>query len=315
MPTTNYGLSAKGFKRKRLPEIIQSLNNRVSDILGVQIETGANSIFGQLHGVYAYEIANLWELAENTYNAMYPNTAQGISLSNSAGLAGIRQITAEKSTLYATCFGTEGTTIPYGAQISSLENPAMIFSCNDTQAVISKGAASTVQCSISSAVVEGATYFITMDGTQKSYTALSGDNKTAVLTAISSQFSFDDRTLSIANDVLTIAMNDAKETFAISTSANITVSNIGSPVEFVSNVAGEVNPAIGTLTNIVTAYTGWSSVTNQSAAVVGRNNEQDISLRQRWSASVFDRASAMVEAIQAAIYTNVTGVTSATVFV
>ena len=56
MPTINYGLSAKGFKRKRLPEIIQSLNNRVSDILGVQIETGANSIFGQLHGVYAYEI-------------------------------------------------------------------------------------------------------------------------------------------------------------------------------------------------------------------------------------------------------------------
>ena len=26
MATINYGLSAKGFKRKRLPEIIQSLN-------------------------------------------------------------------------------------------------------------------------------------------------------------------------------------------------------------------------------------------------------------------------------------------------
>lgn len=314
MATINYGLSAKGFKRKRLPEIIQSLNNRVSDILGVQIETGSNSIFGQLHGVYAYEIANLWELAENTYNAMYPNTSQGVNLSNAAGLAGIRQITAEKSILYATCFGTEGTTIPYGAQISSLENPAMIFSCNDTDAVISKGAASTVQCSIPSAVSIGATYSITMDGTQKSYTAASGDTKSTVLTAISSQFEFDDRSFTVANDVLTVAMDDASKAFAISTSNNITVSNIGAPVEFVSNESGAINPALGTLTNIVTAYTGWASVTNQAATIVGRNDEQDISLRQRWSASVFDRASAMVEAIQAAIYTNVTGVTSATVY-
>ena len=313
MATINYGLSAKGFKRKRLPEIIQSLNNRVSDKLGVQIQTGANSIFGQLHGVYAYEIANLWELAENVYNAMYPNTAHGVNLSNAAGLAGIRQITAEKSTLYATCFGIEGTQIPYGAQISSLVNPAMIFSCNETTAVISSGRASTVQCVIPSAITASTVYSITIDGTQGSYTADGSETKTAVLTAIASQFSFADRVLVVSNDALDVVMDDATKTFAI-TASNITIQNIGSPVEFISNTAGAVDPNLGTLTNIVTAYTGWNSVTNQAATVVGRNDEQDISLRQRWSASVYDRASAMVEAIQAAIYANVTGVTSVIVY-
>lgn len=84
-----YGLSREGFRRKRLPEIISSMNSRLADRLGVEIQTGSNSLFGQLVGVFAYEIADLWEMAQDSYNAMYPNTASGVSLSNAAGLAGI----------------------------------------------------------------------------------------------------------------------------------------------------------------------------------------------------------------------------------
>jgi len=314
MATVNYGLSAEGFKRKRLPEIITSLNDRIADKLGGAIETTPNSIFGQIHGIYGFEIANLWELAENIYNAMYPSTAQGVSLSNAAGLAGIKQITAEKTIVKATCFGTEGTLIPYGAQISSSRNAAMIFSCDETNAVISADKANTVSCTLDSEPVAGVMYSITMDGIQKTYTAASGDNKTTVLTALAAQFTFGDRTLAVVNDVLTIAMLDAESTFAISFGAGISVSSLGSPVEFISEATGAVSPSVGELTNIITAYTGWSSVRNDAPAVVGRDDETDIALRQRWNASVYDRASAMVEAIQAAIYANVPGVLSAIVY-
>lgn len=314
MATVNYGLSPEGFKRKRLPEIIESLNNRVADKLGVPIQTGANSLFGQLHGVYGYEIANLWELAENVYNAMYPNTAQGTSLSDAAGLAGIRLITAEQTILKATCYGTENTTIPYGAQISSSEHPAMIFFCNETMAKITKSAADIVRCIIPANVSVGVQYSLTIDGVQKLYKAVSGDTKAMVFSALASQFSFTDRTLTINNDTLTISMDDMTKTFAVSTSANITIDLLGSPVEFVSETSGAVAPAIGELTNIITAYTGWDSVSNEAEAIVGRDNETDIALRQRWNSSVYDRASAMVEAIQAAIYAQVTGVFSCTVY-
>ena len=60
-----YGLTKDGFRRKRLPEILADINKRVADRLGVEIQTGSNSLFGQLHGVYAYEIADLWEQAED----------------------------------------------------------------------------------------------------------------------------------------------------------------------------------------------------------------------------------------------------------
>ena len=109
MPEIKYGLTRDGFKRKRLPEILDSLNKRVADKLGMEIQTGSNSIFGQLHGVYAYELSDLWELAQNVYNAMYPNTAEGVSLSNAAALAGITLIDAERSSLVATCYGDNGT--------------------------------------------------------------------------------------------------------------------------------------------------------------------------------------------------------------
>ena len=112
-----YGLSPEGFKRKRLPEIIDSLVQRTSDRLGISIQSGANSIFGQLYGIIGYELADIWEQTENVYYAMYPNTAQGTSLTNSASLTAIQPITAEQSVILCNCKGTPGTIIPANSQI------------------------------------------------------------------------------------------------------------------------------------------------------------------------------------------------------
>ena len=114
-----YGLSPQGFKQKRLTDIIQSMNSRIADQLGVQISTEANSVFGQLIGVFSYEIADLWEQTAQVYGAMYPHTASGVSLDNASALAGITPISAEKTTVVCTCYGTNGTQIPYGSQIAS----------------------------------------------------------------------------------------------------------------------------------------------------------------------------------------------------
>ena len=118
MAETKYGLTAEGFKRKRLPDIIKSINARLSDALGTKIQTSSNSVLGQLVGVFSYEISDLWEQAENGYNSMYPSTAHGVSLSNAAGLAGLQLIPAENTKIVATCFGSELTEIPYNAQIT-----------------------------------------------------------------------------------------------------------------------------------------------------------------------------------------------------
>lgn len=305
MATVNYGLSEKGFKRKRYPEIIQSLNDRVSDQLGIQIQTGTNSVFGQLHGVYGYELSDLWAQAEHIYKSMYPSTAEGDSLSNAAGLAGILQIEAEQTTLVATCYGSEGAEIPYLAQISDKNNT---YSCTDVYKTISADRASYIAIIMEDDPVIGKVYVLTIDSEAHSYTASAGETKTQVLVGLYSQFSFTDRTGSTINDVLVIIMNDETETMQVRVE-NLDIQTIGSPFNFACDKAGAIKPSIGKVTQIPLAYPGWSSVSNNVPAAVGRDAETDIALRQRWSSSVFARSMAMVDSIAAAVYQNVNGVT------
>ena len=310
MAEIKYGLSATGFKRKRLPEIIQAIHSRISDSLGLTTQIHSNSVLGQIVGVFSYEIADLWEQAENSYNAMYPSTAQGVSLSNAAGLAGIQLIDAEFTTLVATCFGANGTEIPYNAQITDGTNT---YSCTDVYAQIDSARACVVGVKLAGAVAEGTSYSLTIDDITQTYTAVSGDSATNVLVNLSALFSFTDRTMAVNNDALLITMNDQSQTMNVIPGGNLTLSTIGSPFNFKADTVGALSPNIGSITQIVTSYAGWDSVENNVQAVVGRDAETDISLRQRWGASVYDRASAMVEAIRAALI-QTDGVTFAIVY-
>lgn len=310
MAEIKYGLSSTGFKRKRLPEIMQAINSRISDTLGLKTQIQSNSVLGQIVGVFSYEIADLWEQAENGYNAMYPSTAQGVSLSNAAGLAGIQLIEAEFTTLVATCFGANGTEIPYNAQITDGTNT---YSCTDVYAQIDSARACVVGVKLAGAVAEGASYSLTIDGITQTYTAVSGDTATNVLVSLSALFSFTDRTITVNNEAMLITMNDQSQTMNVIPGDNLTLSTIGSPFNFKADVAGALSPNLGSITQIVTSYAGWDSVENNVQAVVGRDAETDISLRQRWGASVYDRASAMVEAIRAALI-QTDGVTFAIVY-
>ena len=310
MVETKYGLSATGFKRKRLPEIMQAINARISDTLGLKTQIQSNSVLGQIVGVFSYEIADLWEQAENGYNAMYPSTAQGVSLSNAAGLAGIQLIDAEFTTLVATCFGANGTEIPYNAQITDGTNT---YSCTDVYLQIDSARACIVGVKLAGAVAEGTSYSLTIDGVTQAYTAISGDSATNVLVGLSALFSFTDRTITVNNEAMLITMNDQSQTMNVVPGNTLVLSTIGSPFNFKADTVGALSPNIGSITQIVTSYAGWDSVENNVAAVVGRDAETDISLRQRWGASVYDRASAMVEAIRAALI-QTDGVTFAIVY-
>lgn len=310
MPENKYGLSATGFKRKRLPEIISSINARIADTLGKPIQISSNSVLGQIVGVFSYEIADLWEQTENTYNAMYPSTAQGVSLSNAAGLAGIQLIDAEYTTLFATCGGSQNTEIPYGAQIT---DGTYTYSCTDVYKQIDAGRACIVGVKLAGAVSDGTDYALTIDGITQTYTAVSGDTATSTLVNLAALFTFTDRTLSVNNEVLLITLNDQSGTMNVIPGTALTISSIASPFNFKCDTVGAITPPIGTVTQIVTSYAGWDSVENNVAAVTGRDAETDISLRQRWGASVYDRASAMVEAIRAALI-QVEGVTFAIVY-
>lgn len=305
----DYGLSAEGFKQKRLADIIQSMNSRIADQLGVQISTEANSVFGQLIGVFSYEIADLWEQTAQVYGAMYPHTASGVSLDNASALAGITPISAEETTVVCTCYGTDGTTIPYGSQISSASNSNIVFQCTDSNAVISSTSACDVGITIES--VSAGTYTVTIDGTPHSYTADGSETIAQVLTAIGSTIT--EVTANVENDVLELVESNQQNTFAVAISNNLVFERIGSPVTFECTQEGAITPAIGDLTDIVTTYAGWDAVSNNVPANTGREAESDTALRQRWNNSLYTRSVGMTDSIASALLT-LNGVTSAYVY-
>lgn len=314
MADIKYGLSETGFRRKRLPDIRTALLNRLSDAVGLKVSGASNTLLGQLVGVFSYEIADLWEQVENVYNAMYPSTAVGDSLSNAAGLAGILTQAAQKSTLVITCYGSDGAAVPYGAQIASTLDASMTFSCMDGDAGISARRACAAEVKVSS-VIPNAAYGLTLDGKHHTYMAKADDQENDILEELSRLFSYTDRTISVNDEAKTlfIAMKNQANTFSIAVDGSLVLDRIGSPIHFAADTAGPLNPGIGEVTQMISTYTGWTAVSNNLPAAVGRNAETDISLRQRWDRSVYGRSMTMADSILEALY-RTEGVTVAKVY-
>lgn len=116
---SDYGISSEGFKRKRLDQLLEELNDEVKAIFGDNFNVSPESPDGQINGVVSESNANLWEIAEDSYNAFNPSAATGNSLSNLVQLNGITRLPATSSRVQLSLTGTAGTVIPIGSLVST----------------------------------------------------------------------------------------------------------------------------------------------------------------------------------------------------
>lgn len=226
---SEFGISAEGFKRKRLDQLLAELNDEVKSIFGDNFNVSPESPDGQVNGTISESNANLWEIAEDSYNAFNPSAATGVTLSNLVQLNGITRLSATSSRVQLTITGTANTTIPVGSLVST----------SDT-------------------------------GTQ------------------------------------------------FSTEIEVTLDGAGNGVVFANAfqdgqpLTGPVIALVGTVTEIDTPITGWSTVTNLADAQEGTNEETDVELRSRRERSVAKDAQAIIDAIFSAVR-NIDGVTQTVV--
>lgn len=103
------GLSATGFVGKTLEEILADLVAAERAAFGNEVNTTSASVLGQLNGIFADALRKTWELAELVWDAQYPDTATGRSLTLISALTGTTRLAATKSTVTATCTLTAGT--------------------------------------------------------------------------------------------------------------------------------------------------------------------------------------------------------------
>lgn len=119
---SDFGISSTGFKRKRLDQLLEELNDETKAIFGDNFDVSAESPDGQINGTISESNANLWEIAEESYNAFNPSAATGVTLSNLVQLNGITRLPATSSRVGLTLSGTPGTIIPAGNLVSTSDS-------------------------------------------------------------------------------------------------------------------------------------------------------------------------------------------------
>ena len=125
-----YGVTATGFNRKRLEDVLEELEADVRakfSAYGEAVNVAEDSLLGILLGIMAERIATLWELAEAVYNSQYPDTASGVPLDNVASVTGISRNAATYSSVALVLYGDTGTLVPSGSMVSMENDPSVVF--------------------------------------------------------------------------------------------------------------------------------------------------------------------------------------------
>ena len=115
------GVTEQGFTVKSAAEITADLNAKFVGTFGSQFDTSAESPDGQLIGVVAKLLEDVWQQAEGAYNAYSPSNAYGVGLDKVAEINGITRITNLPTSVAITFSGTAGTVVPAGYIVKTVD--------------------------------------------------------------------------------------------------------------------------------------------------------------------------------------------------
>lgn len=158
------GLTATGFEIRRLETIVLAIRARLAASLGANINTGADSVFGQIIGAVAPSIALIWEGFGSLYQALNPDQAVGDQLDNIARLNGLTRLGPTRATGTITIAATNGTVIPIGSRAL---NPTTQVTVETTEQVtvgvsgVASIAVRAVEAGVVVSAINGVTQIVT----------------------------------------------------------------------------------------------------------------------------------------------------------
>ena len=115
------GVTEQGFTVKSAAEITADLGAKFVSTFGSQFDTSAESPDGQLIGVVAKLLGDVWQQAEGAYNAYNPSNAYGVGLDKVAEINGITRITNLPTSVAITLSGTAGAVVPAGYIVKTVD--------------------------------------------------------------------------------------------------------------------------------------------------------------------------------------------------
>jgi len=308
-----FGLTADGFVRKRLPDIIDEVIASVETIFG-PINRNTDSNIVQFIAIEAEREALLWELAEGVYLGLYPASAEGVQLDHVANLKSLTRIAAAESTAVLAATGTPATVIPVSNQFSSSSNDEVF----EADAAVTIQQTDTVRMGIEVDGIDDLTlYRITIDAVNYDYTSDASATAQEIIDGLIAALVSGSAPMTGVDDLtgttFTITANDSETGYdvALSTgggSASLAVDSLASPVPVTAVNTGEVLVSPGIIDTIVNPVAGLTSVTNIAEGIQGRDTETDSELRIRINSAV--QGAGTVEAIRTRILNEVAGVST-----
>ncbi len=109
-----FGLLPTGFVRKTTADILDELRTAQLEEIDPELNTQPETPIGQLNGIFAAKLNELWELAAAVYSAQNPDTASDFSLDGVSALTGTNRAPATKGTVTLTVNIDPGT-LPAGS--------------------------------------------------------------------------------------------------------------------------------------------------------------------------------------------------------
>lgn len=244
-------LTENGLSTESVDEIRAGLDADFKTVFGPQINTTDAGVIGQVNGILSERLGLLQEGLQAVVSSQDPDAAVGAMLAALCALTGTTPLSAKKSTATLTLTGDDATLVPEGsvAAVTVTEIPFATVA-DGTLALLTPWAGTTVYAIGDRVSNDGNAYVTTNPGTSAGSGGPTG-TATTPITDGGVEWRFMGAGLA-AVDVAAEA-SDTGPTIATS----------------------------GSITEIVTAVSGWSGVINLSDAIPGRNVEADEDLRVR----------------------------------
>ena len=169
------GLTRDGFTIQTLQEAKAEYEERVRAEFEGSV-TDPDGAWAKVIGILAKVKADLWELAHDVYSAMYPSTAEGVSLQSAVELNAMRPLAALPTTGWVRLDGTNGSPVDAARTV---RNPTT-SDLYDTKAAATISAGAALRADAKIAVKNNGAYTIRIDGKDYSFTAGGGDTTQTV---------------------------------------------------------------------------------------------------------------------------------------
>ena len=314
---TNYGITDQGFTLKRLQDIINDQNALAVQLFqdlvsqGEIVDTSTSTALGRLIALDAPGDADLWEVAQQSWSALDPNSATGISLDNIVQYGGISRFQESPSTASQLYIGDLNTPIPTGNTVKADDtNKEFSLAANITLSPTLCAGITVILSAIQNTTLYRITYNVLNGTTQNVDFTSDGDaTSSEILSGLQAVIagSHPLLTSSVVGSTLVVDNTDVFQTITFSTSANITISKVRKVGTVVCTENGENQQEANTITTIVTPVLGLDSTTNPVAASAGRLAETDEELRIRFRNTKLERSSNILDSLYSTLL-NIDGV-------